>query len=276
MTKKAIQIDLGTSGMFCELNHLIAACYWADEHDLVPWPRWVGGLYSKPGEDAWPIYFHRPPRDEVEIVDQCRVRDPRFQDYRIASPRGPKLPEEAQQKYGCPDYLMPPTDRKKAENIILQFMVPRTVLLHPLHSNSHAVGLHLRGPGRLHGGAGYLADKLGRGRPPYAAYYDAVDRQLASGASHVLLCTDAGCVVDRVRNRYGSRVIVSSTITPDTGEPHVSKAADPETLGWEALKDVCGLCRCRWLVHGNSNMSNFVLCVAPNLGHQDIYAEVYP
>ena len=273
-------VRLKTSGMFCELAHTVAAAGYADAHDLALRPVWLGGLYSPPGQDAWPQLFDQPETPSHVALD-IGNRDPRIHPYRLVSPRGPELPSEYQVRYKCRDFLAPPASRGQAARLIRQYVVPRPEVLAAKRElrdriEPGTIGLHLRGPGRLHGGAAWLYDQLCMGKPPYEAYFRIVDRQLGAD-SKVLLCTDAGCVADRVLRRYGrNRVIQASQHLPDEGEPHLAKRFDPHGLAVDALCDAWLLASCSFLVHGNSNLSNFVLCLNPDLAHADIFAGVYP
>lgn len=276
-------VTLRASGMFCELNHTVAAAGFAEDHGLAVRPVWRGGLYAPPGEDAWPRFFEQP-KVPAGVAIETRNRDPRFRPYRYAAPRGPRLPAEYAES-ACGTFLLPPNNRKEAGRLIEKYVQPRPAIEQairesrgPLADYEHVIGLHLRGPLRLHGGAAYLSDQLGRGRPPYAAYFAHVDRYLDTwpGSTAILLCTDAGCVVREVQSRYGERVIVPSQCLPERGEPHKGDAHGRHELGVDAISDAWLLGGADVLIHGNSNLSNFVLCLSPEMPHADVYQNVYP
>lgn len=277
-------VRLRQSGMFCELNHTIAAAGYAEDNGLAFRPLWVGGLYSEPGVDAWPVFFEQPDTPG-DITLDVRNRDRRFRPYgHYAAPRGGKLPADYQESK-CSTFLLPPRNRQRASRLIRQYIQPKPAIIKSVQDQHRkmlsgydtVLGVHLRGPLRLHGGAAYLSDQLGYGRPPYRAYFNKIDLRLkdAEGSAAILLCTDAGCVVDKVRKRYGDRVIAPSQCLPKSGEPHKSDTFDPYTLGVDALKDAWLLSMADALVHGNSNMSNFVLCLNPKMPSHDVYKDVY-
>jgi hypothetical protein len=176
---------------------------------------------------------------------------------------------------------MPPTDRARAHVLIKQHIVLRDHLAAYIaefaikrFSGRHVVGLHLRGSGRIHGGAIYFSEQLRVGWPSYPAYFARVDKHLTPD-SIVLLCTDAGEVVETVTKRYGDRVVVASMILPEKGEPHLANKYAPYQLGLDVLSDAYLLAKSNVFVHGNSNVSNYVLCLAPKLPHEDIYGHLY-
>jgi len=285
--QKNVIVNLRRSRMFSELNRLLAAAHWAQQNNRRLIPRWVGGRYAPPSTDGFGRYFHRLDHDPTaadsaaETVDRQDARfGPR---HRIVAPRGP-LPPAVQKKYGEPTSLLPPLDRALGQRLIATALVPRWEILamvaaawsaNRLDARGPVIGLHLRGPGRLHGGAGWFCERLGEGNPPFAAYWRAVDRLPAD--QPILLCTDAGCVRRGVVERYGAdRVACVSGQLPEEGEPHKGDRYPPEALGLSILVDAWLLAHCSFFVHGNSNVANFVLCLNPALPHEDIYADLYP
>lgn len=280
--KPVLAVKMRGSGMFCELNALLACAAYADEQGMDLWPHWKGGKYSPKGVDAFPLFFRR---DEVPGWDQREVtwvHDRKFPNHRYAGPRGKRLPKHYVRQYGCPTPLMPPIHRKHVSGLIQKHVQPVDRVLdvmrpweEEMRQYPTVVGLHIRGPQRLHGGAIYFSDLLGKGHPPYKGYLEKLQGVATEGAA-VLLCTDAGCVVEAVRELCPLPLIVPSRHTPDKGEPHVhSKRNEKVQIGVDALKDAFLLARCDALVHGNSNLSNFVQCVNPDLPTRDVYEDLY-
>jgi len=273
---------LGKSGMFCNLNHYVHACALAEQREWRIWPKWQGGLYSAPGKDAWPQFFVRE-EQEGQIVKRGDrsmelLRKPKVA---IVAPRGAVLPKEYREKYKCPDVLMPPTDPWHAHVLIKEHIQLRqdiVMLIDMFYrehlEGHHVIGLHLRGPLRFHGGAIYFSDQLGVGHPSYPAYFARVEKHLTEN-SVILLATDAGEVIDKVNRRYGTRVVCASEFTPAKGEPHLAKKFNPYILGVDIIKDAWLLAKSDVFVHGNSNVTNFVRCLNPDMPAEDIYGHLY-
>jgi len=141
---------------------------------------------------------------------------------------------------------------------------------------SNFMALHIRGPGRLHGGVPLFNEMLGVTHPPYSLYFDLVDPQITDDST-ILVCTDAGCVQQEVIKRYGrGRVICTTNRFTHDGETHLSTEYGGRTdVGVDALKDAYLMARATHFVHGNSNASNWVRCLAPDLDSVDIYQGCY-
>jgi hypothetical protein len=139
------------------------------------------------------------------------------------------------------------------------------------------VGLHIRGPGRLDGGVRLLK----RGRElqdgvPLALYFRHVDEALDRWPdARILLCSDSERVVDACRRRHGDRLVLYPAARAPNGEPH--HWSGPSNRGYKLGEDVLIeaylLSGVDLLIHGSSNVTNFVLCNAPSLEHVYVYAE---
>lgn len=270
------------SGFFSEVNNAVGAARFAEDRGLLFRPRWVSSRYGKSNQDAWPIYFSYP-RPEGVVKATVGKDEPKMRPYRACiAPRYPEQPEAFVRRYGCRVFLREPADRHAAHDTLERYFQWSSCVNDALAEQHELIdqgpsliGVHCRGPQRLHGGAGYLADALGLGRPPYTAYFQAIERQIGR-SDVILLCTDAMCVADIFGSRYGDRLVVSSWYLPDSGEPHLVGAADSWQLGLDVITDAELLSHCRYFIHGNSNLSNYVLCRAPDMPHEDIYHSVYP
>jgi len=141
-----------------------------------------------------------------------------------------------------------------------------------LANHRHVIGLHVRGPGRTHDGTLLLHWRCGYTEfPDYNAYAVRVERHMRDD-SVVLLGTDAGCVQDYFRKRWGDRLICAAPAQKHVGEAHHHpENITPYELGVQALVDAYLLASSSVFVHGCSNMSNFILCMAPEMQNEDIY-----
>jgi hypothetical protein len=153
-----------------------------------------------------------------------------------------------------------------------------------LLAGRRTIGLHVRGPGRRSGGISrhILAMQWkwpGVRVPPYRAYFAKLDQLLRVGDyDQILICTDSLSVRDRFIERYGKRLVWLDASLTHEGEMH----ARPDThqfskqkLGDDAIVEAYLLSRTQFLVHGNSNLTNFVLCNSPDLPAHDVYQRYY-
>lgn len=144
-----------------------------------------------------------------------------------------------------------------------------------LPTHGPILGVHMRGPGRLDGGANALKQRhdLVDG-VPFELYFQHIDEQLERlAADRILLCSDAQRVIDACSRRYGDRLIVYPASRTPEGEPHAALGIPTQgyQLGEDVLIEAYLLSRVDFLIHGSSNVSNFALCNNPSLPHRYIF-----
>ena len=282
MNPNRIRFRLTTTGMFANLIRVVNAFEWADTCDAVIVPKWrAKSCYGNSHRDAWDNYFERRVPACGPYRERTNALNPRFStEYNVAAVREPIPYEQGESNRA----MLEPRDRDLAWHLInLNRLRPKPYLIRKVNESQadlfagHTVGLHIRGPGGLHGGAGQYCRMLDESFPPYDLYFNLIDRHLRN-ASRILLCTDAGCVIDRVRQRYGSRVMCPSRCILPLGEPHLigyDNTYSPEELGEDVVTDAWLLARTDVLIHGCSSVSNFVLCLNPKLPHENVYRGCY-
>jgi hypothetical protein len=268
--------------MFSNVNEAIQAFYLSDCKGFLLYIDWTKSLYTDiPGINAWTQFFvqpvMRPPLSQLgpPVQRQWGVRN------NIIAPRLLHRPG-----------LAPPRDRMLAKWVIDKHLVLQPSLTDAIKRTQSALfeskqilGLHLRGPGRNHGGVPTFIRQLRAkwpqlGTPPYKAYFDAVDRAFAQHPyDRIFLCTDAESVRERVVRRYGTaRVVWYDASLTRHGEMHERPRThdfSKRKLGEDVLIEAYLLSKVDFLVHGNSNVTNFVLCNAPTLRAEDIFQCCY-
>jgi hypothetical protein len=268
--------------MFSNVNEAVQGFYRSEKEGwnlLIDWP---GSFYADSNFlNAWTQFFV-----QVEVSDAMKrasVQLPSRWCYRdnIIAPRGRNS-----------RHLAPPADRKLANTIIDRHLRLRPNLLaqidqatRRLLAGRNVLGLHIRGPGRTHGGVpSYIKSLRARwpelGAPPYLAYFEAVDRALEQCRyNRILLCTDAAEVRGEVVRRYGTnRVRWYNSAVIIGGETHLPRhnhGFSRRRLGEDVIIEAYLMSKVDFLVHGNSNVTNFVLCNAPGLQSLDIFRECY-
>lgn len=281
MKKKLVNFQAGWAGVFAKLNMYIVACKEAERLGYLPVPYWPS-IWHSDDVDIWDIFFERIghsqedkqlPLEEINIVKLFAKRE---RDKQI---------NPAPQFAGL---LREPIDRQECHQIIeanisLQPWLRKQIQdLYDQHFKSHRVlGVHLRGPGKDnvgHGGVDRLNQLLGVGSPPFAKYFEIIDAKLEE-YDYIFLGTDAGIVQKAMRERYGDKMLTVASDQYELGEAHAKNrqaaSISFNTLGMEAIIDAYLLARCDFLVHGNSHLSNYVMCLAPNLETKNVYAGLY-
>ncbi|MEP3525807.1 MAG: hypothetical protein ABJN24_10345 [Hyphomicrobiales bacterium] len=141
------------------------------------------------------------------------------------------------------------------------------------------IGLHIRGPGAFDGRSDAL--QAGQGsfaKLPLQHYFNALDAALIKTPNaKILTCSDSSYVIEKVKSRYGDQVVTYNATRSDFGEMHASHEAnngqiyDNFNLGLDVVVEAHLLAKSALLIHGTSNLTNFVLSKSPDLPH--IYIE---
>ena len=192
--------------------------------------------------------------------------------------------------WGIRQGLELPRDRHRGHRLLARYIRLNSTARNAVdsfantHFNAPVVGLHIRGPGGTHGGALELRKMLDPTSPiPFEHYFRATDTALDRHPDAALLaCSDSQMVIDRVRERYGARVLTYNASRSDFGEMHENHPANeglrfsPFRLGMDVVTEAHLLAKCVHFVHGISNIANYVLCRAPDMPNTYVYSEVEP
>lgn len=284
--KLPIRLVMTKGGMFRAVStagHLLHLAE-QDGHDVVV--RWPESVYKDPEMrgDPWEYFFEPPMTDYAGPIGKLTGINSLYpgtvtSTEHIFSPRIFRGIAESQDL---------PKDRHLGHSILTKFIRPKAYVramaddFQTAFLNRPFVGLHLRGPGRLHGGADVMRDLLQPGEPiPYKFYFKAVRRALRQNRrALVFACSDSQDVIDRVRQEFGKRVVTYPSTRSRFGEMHESHPENegavysPFKLGLDVLVEAMLLARARHFVHGNSNVSNYVLCAAPDMPSTFVYEPI--
>jgi hypothetical protein len=243
------------------------------------------------GRQKWDRYFAAPPmlkRRERRIA----YSTPSTLFAVVNGPVTPRLPLDRTRKVREVDdistetILLPPSDRRAVHRIyateftLQHSIVERIGVEAEQYGVDECLGLHIRGPLRIHGGVGGMKARLGleQHAVPYHLYFEKVDDLLDRNSfSGLFVFSDSSDVISRVRNRYGNRVISrqGSLLTP-VGEPHLKRDwQDIESVGMDIIIEAGLMAKVKFLIHGNSNITNCVQVMNPELEHFDIFSRFY-
>lgn len=148
------------------------------------------------------------------------------------------------------------------------------------HFDGYMIGVHIRGPGRTDGGVPEMRRAFGAlGEVPVEPFFGAVDCILSEHpTARIFACSDSAAVMRSIVVRYGNRVMSWPALRSEFGEMHTSHPKNkgqifsPYRLGLDVIVDAYLLSKTSVLVHGNSNVANFVLCLNPSIEHVYIQA----
>ncbi|MGK7296933.1 MAG: nodulation protein NodZ [Candidatus Wenzhouxiangella sp. M2_3B_020] len=276
------RLRLRPAGMFSNVNEVVEQARLADAGGyrfLIDWQQCCYRDQEMTG-DPWLYYFEpcypeaEPYRGE-ELPELPRGRPVCCRRENIITPR---------LRDGDCDPLLMPRDRGGASRILSRRVRIRNDIRQEIdafrakHFSDPMIGLHIRGPGRNHGGTPMLRRPYRkRHGVPLDRYYGFVDRCLRTRPdARILACSDSSTVIDDIRSRFGPRVITYPAQRSREGEMHVAVTRDAETawspyrLGRDVLVEAELMAACDIFVHGCSNVANYVLCRSPDMPH--IYA----
>jgi len=287
MRKTLVRLD--RFGLFFNLARYVSGVAWGQARGKLVMPWWPRNVsrYAAEGKflgDVWDQFFERIDHTWADAV-ACRPivsygRTGNCCPISLKSCKFPDWYERIKPVNDASHMLGIPRRTQGVKQLIDKWVVLRPEIqetidtLHRVHmAGRHVIGLHVRGPGRYHDGTLLLNwrckyDSL----PPYAEYTRLVAKHMRDD-SVVLLGTDAGCVQEHFRARWGDRLLCLAPQVP-LGEAHEQSGhggKDPYCLGVQALIDAYLLARADVFVHGHSNMSNYIICMAPNTRSEDIY-----
>lgn len=272
--------------MFSNVNQFVESIRRCGDEDQL-FVDWRLSRYAElPDADTFSSFFDWPRADlaRLEAGEYAPFPVYTHADDLVVAPRGRDV-----------DFLMPPRDRALVKRVIdRQLRLSDRVAARleeadrALLAGKRTIGLHVRGPGRRSGGIGRHIVAMqwrwpGVRVPPYRAYFSKLDELLrdatkGEGYDQVLICTDSLSVRERFVERYGKRLVWLDASLTHEGEMHarpLTHRFSKQKLGDDAIVEAYLLSRTQFLLHGNSNLTNFVLCNAPELPSHDVYQRYY-
>lgn len=261
----------GGRGMFSIVNDLVDHLCVADSSGYKLKLAWLKSPYKSENteEDAFAYYFEDFFKSGVGDKLVGEKKSFAFRRGNCITPR----------KGG----LAQPIEREKVNGIIEKYIKLKPHITKKIDEfvknnfKGYVIGLHIRGKGRLDGGTGTLRNRgeLVEG-VPYNLYFDKLNELLKSYDASILLCSDSQRVVDYCTSEYGDRIVTYSAIRSPGGEMHQKHGEFKDVkyeLGEDVLIEAHLLSMTDYLIHGNSNVTNFVLCKNSRLKNFYIYGD---
>ena len=277
-------LELRPAGMFSNVNEVVQQLYLAEMHGYRFTIDWSASSYrdGERTEDPWNYYFEDCYPGPLVPTDP----DPLPGGIEVACTRDNIITPRAEDNR-C-DPLLLPRDRDLPHRIITEYLHPKphiealVAAFAEAHFEQPTIGLHVRGPGRNHGGVPEMRSRLGHpDRVPLAAFVEpALEAMRQLGSSRLFLASDSAMVIREIRQSFGDEVVVTySAIRSEFGEMHQRGQPqnrglqfDTHKLGEDVLVEAYLLSQTDYLVHGNSNVANFVICANPELRHHYVEA----
>lgn len=266
-------------GLFSNLNQVIDAFWWGEQKDvqvLVDWRTMLPNYKVNLDDDVWDImcervgYTAEEAHQDLPNVNPARC----FAADNVITPRF----------HTKHKLLLPPKNRHAAKAIINRHVHFKPVV--QLRTDlikfnvEKTIGVHLRGPWRYRDKTlRRIVSMLNVPNPPFQLFFNKIDELLSLGMENIFLGTDATVVKNGVKKRYGKRVISQDCFLTRNGELHhrpdaLNHATGDEML-FDALADALAFSKTAFFLHGNSNLSNFVLGYSPFLPSYDVFGSWY-
>jgi len=267
-------------GLFYLVNNIIDFLHIAERNNFQFDLKLEDSLYQEDSRSGpvWNYYFE-------DIFDIDRSKTYPIYKYKIFRKNHLTAPRV---KDGCMVPLLLPRNRELANSYIKKHIRLQPHIQEIINrckedfSIQQTIGLHIRGPGRLHGGMKEILKKLRvKNSVPFHIYFEHVDKYLNNCSDvKIFLCSDSQMVIREFINKYGDRIITYDSSRRDYGEMHELGPENNELefsyykLGEDVLVETYLLAETEFLIHGNSNVSNFVLCLNPDLEHKYVFEEI--
>ena len=258
-------------GMFSIVNDLVDHLYVASAEGYKLQLNWIGSPYKSEDNDdnAFDYYFEN--FFNIDDTDVVLGKKPSyaFRKGNCITPRNRGLGQ--------------PINREQVADVIDNYIKLKSHVSQKIDEfvktnfEGYVIGLHIRGRGRRDGGS----DKLRKtfdlvDGVPYDAYFAKVNELLEQNATaKIFLCSDSQIVIDFCKDIYGDRIVTYSATRSAGGEMHRDRKFNDMKykLGEDVLIEAYLLSMTDYLIHGNSNVTNFVLCKNSKLKNFYIYGE---
>lgn len=263
-------------GLFSNINNAIRHIIYVDEFGENPfYIQWKSAFYqSNSGENLWNKLFNQPFFNESSS--------------QYNSKNIKELPQimEKYPRYVTPinrnNLMINPIKKDYVHSIIqkhIQFDKKYIDLASKFlknHKNKYKIGLHIRGSGHLHNGTKVYRKKFKMiNKIPIPEYINHLEKKIKEieGEYTIIIFTDNNFVINYFKERYDIVTYDSERADNFYGEVHVHTKNKKlkEKLCEDIIVETLIMSQCNYLIHGMSNITNFVQCYNPKLNNKNIY-----
>lgn len=263
-------------GLFSNINNAIRHIIYVNEFGENPfYIQWKSAFYqSNSGENLWNKLFNQPFFNESSSqYDSKNIKE---------------LPQ-IMEKY--PRYITPinrnnlminPIKKDYVNSIIQKYIqfdkkyIDLASKFLKNHKNKYKIGLHIRGSGHLHNGTKVYRKKFKMiNKIPIPEYINHLEKKIKEieGEYTIIIFTDNNFVINYFKERYDIVTYDSERADNFYGEVHVHTKNKKlkEKLCEDIIVETLIMSQCDYLIHGMSNITNFVQCYNPKLNNKNIY-----
>ena len=264
-------------GFFSNINNAIRHIIYVDEFGENPfYIQWKSAFYqSNSGENLWNKLFDQPFFDktsshynEKKIIELPKIME--------------KYPRYITPLSKNKHMMIHPIKKEYINSIIkkyIQFDKKYINLANNFlknHKNKYKIGLHIRGSGHLHNGTKVYRKKFKMiNKIPIPEYINHLERKIKEIKDNysIIIFTDNNYVINYFKEKYEIVTYNSERANNFYGEIHVHTKNKKlkEKLCEDIIVETIIMSQCDYLIHGMSNITNFVQCYNPKLNNKNIY-----
>jgi len=281
------------SGFGACINIMITSCLLVENCTIEPfYVDWEKNIYYK--TDIFKKYFAQPFYNDfnVEINKKCNETIKYLNSSITPRKKVPNYLLEniplKDRNFNTTNILLPPQNRNKIKLVIDKYIkIDKKILeiankFMDKYLDHHKIGVHIRGNGGTHGGVICMRDVLNKNKEYYYIeklnnYINNYINNLDSNSNYIIiLFTDNNYNLDKFMKLYGDKMVCydSTRSNDDVGEIHLTKTNNLKIFE-DIVIETEIMSRVDYLIHGNSNITNYVLSKNPNLKSHDIYNLFY-
>ena len=263
-------------GLFSNINNAIRHIIYVNEFGENPfYIQWKSAFYqSNSGENLWNKLFNQPFFNESSSqYDSKNIKE---------------LPQiiEKYPRYITPingnNLMINPIKKDYVHSIIQKYIkfdkkyIDLASKFLKNHKNKYKIGLHIRGSGHLHNGTKVYRKKFKMiNKIPIPEYINHLEKKIKEieGEYTIIIFTDNNFVINYFKERYDIVTYDSERADNFYGEVHVHTKNKKlkEKLCEDIIVETLIMSQCDYLIHGMSNITNFVQCYNPKLNNKNIY-----
>lgn len=295
MTLKLLKLP--EDGMFSNVNRIVYYSFLAEIQKYKFLIDWSASCYQDADIDntidPWNYYFEdcfKIDNNDVDLSKLETISLKGHEENNIINPRETNI-------FG--KRLAIPSNRILCNYYIKNYITLKPYLTDKIKEfkekkfSGNVIGVHIRGPERLMFSVcnrqlftPSVYEKIKnainlKNDIPFDLYFNKIDEQIKiNPSSKIFVCSDSQMVIDECLQKYGDKVITYNATRSEYGElhnvneslKHIHEANKGLSfsrykLGEDVIVEAYLLSETNYFIHGNSTMSNFIICQNPKLEH---------
>lgn len=269
-------LELRKCGFGSNINQVINSCALVEKNIIEPfYVIWPKNIYHN--SDIFNKYFSQPFYENDNVVINKKYKKINRYVCGFITPRYPNLTD-----FVSSELLLPPNNRNN-----IKLIIDKYIKIHPKikiisdkfinnFKNYHKIGIHCRGNGRFNTNVNNIFTEISKEKElniinKVRDYIKTLDNKKYI----IILFTDNTYSLNYFKKYFDNIQRYDSIIADNSfGEVHMSGKKNIKIFE-DILIETEIMAEMDYLVHGNSNITNYVLSKNPSLKSYDIYQNLY-